>query len=121
MKTGISYLRLLSCLVLLQAGVCSFSQSKGLKTITEKELRYHLEFLGAREFRGRETPSPELEITTLYLGNWLKNAGLRPLMSDGTFYQSVPLTVTYVFQPNTKLMLSRGSGEQIYYFGKGFS
>jgi hypothetical protein len=101
--------------------VCSFSQSKGLKTITEKELRYHLEFLGAREFRGRETPSPELEITTLYLGNWLKNAGLRPLMSDGTFYQSVPLTVTYVFQPNTKLMLSRGSGEQIYYFGKGFS
>jgi hypothetical protein len=119
--TGISYLRILSGVVLLHASIGSFSQSKGLKTITEKELRYHLEFLGAREFRGRETPSPELEIATLYLGNWLKNAGLKPLMGNGTFYQSVPLTVTSVFQPNTRIILSKGSGEQIYYFGKGFS
>ncbi len=99
----------------------SFSQSRGLKTITEKELRYHLEFLGAREFRGRETPSPELEIATLYLGNWLKSAGLKPVMADGTFYQSVPLTVASVFQPDTKITLFKGSGEQVYYFGKGFS
>jgi hypothetical protein len=121
MKTGISYLRLLSRVILLQISLCSFSQSRGLKTITEKELKYHLEFLGAREFRGRETPSPELEIATLYLGNWVKSAGLKPLMGDGTFYQRVPLTVTSVFQPNTKILLSKGSGEQIYYFGKGFS
>jgi hypothetical protein len=121
MKNGISYLRLLCVVVLLQIGMGSFPQSRGLKTITEKELRYHLEFLGAREFRGRETPSPELEIATLYLGNWLRNAGLNTVMSDGTFYQSVPLTVTSVFQPNTKILISKGSGEQLYYFGKGFS
>jgi hypothetical protein len=121
MRTGISFSRFLTCLVLLQACLCSFSQSRGLKTITEKELRYHLAFLGAKEFRGRETPSPELEIATLYLGNWLKNAGLKPLMSDGTFYQNVPLTVTSVFQPNTKITLSKGSGEKVYYFGKGFN
>jgi hypothetical protein len=121
MKTGISYLRLLSCMVLFQVSICSFSQSRGLKTITEKELRYNLEFLGAREFRGRETPSPELEIATLYLGNWLKSTGIKPLMGDGTFYQNVPLTVTSVFQPDTKITLSKGSGEQVYYFGNGFS
>jgi len=66
----------------------SFSQTKGLKTITEKELRYHLEFLGAKEFRGRETPSPELEIATLYIGNWAREAGLKPILKDGSFYQS---------------------------------
>jgi hypothetical protein len=121
MKTGFYYLRLLFCVALLQSSMCSFSQSRGLKTITEKELRYHLEFLGAREFRGRETPSPELEIATHYLGNWLKSAGLKPVMGNGTFYQSVPLTVTSVFQPNTKITLLKGSGEQVYYFGKGFS
>ncbi len=98
-----------------------FSQARGVKTITERELRYHLEFLGASEFRGRETPSPELDIATLYLGNWLKNEGLKPVMDDGTFYQSVPLTVTSVFQPGTKITLLKGSGEQVYYFGKGFS
>ena len=66
-------------------GLC-YSQAKGLKTITEKELRYHLDFLGAKEFRGRETPSHELEIATLYIGNWAKHAGLKPLMPDGSFY-----------------------------------
>ncbi len=106
---------------LLLMTVCSFSQHAGLKTITEKELRYHLEFLGAREFRGRETPSPELEIATLYLGNWLRNAGIKPLMSDGTYYQSVPLTVTSVFQPGTRILIKKRSSDQVYYFGKGFS
>lgn len=96
------------------------SQSKGLKSITERELKYHLDFLGAPEFRGRETPSPELEIATLYIGNWLKNNGLKPLMKDGSFYQSVPLTVTSVFQPGTKISIASGRGEKIYYFGKGF-
>jgi len=121
MKSGISYIWLFFCVCMLQPGTGLFSQSRGLKTITEKELRYHLEFLGAREFRGRETPSPELEIATHYLGNWLKNAGLKPVMKNGTFYQGVPLTVTSVFQPNTRMVLSKGSGEQVYYFGKGFS
>jgi hypothetical protein len=107
-------------LALLPFFMLSYSQSKGLKTITEKELRYHLDFLGAPEFRGRETPSPELEIATLYIGNWVKNSGLKPLMKDGSFYQAVPLTVTSVFQPNTRIIVSEGGSEKIYYFGKGF-
>lgn len=63
----------------------SYSQSKGLKTITKEEMEYHLDFLGAKEFRGRETPSPELEIATLYLGNWAKYNNLKPIMADGSF------------------------------------
>ncbi len=114
-------LRVLFMLAMVPACAVSLSQSRGLKTITEKELRYNLEFLGAREFRGRETPSPELEIATLYLGNWAKYAGLKPIMKDGSFYQSVPLTVTSVFQPDTRIRLSKGNGEQVYYFGKDFS
>ncbi len=113
-------MRVISILILFPIFTLSYSQSKGLKTITEKELKYHLEFLGAPEFRGRETPSPELEIATLYIGNWAKSAGLKPLMKDGSFYQSVPLTVTSVFQPNTRIRISGGGAEKIYYFGKGF-
>ncbi|MCE5345799.1 MAG: M28 family peptidase [Bacteroidales bacterium] len=120
MKKGLFSLRIVSLLLLLPVYGLSFSQSKGLKTITEKELRYHLEFLGAREFRGRVIPSPELEIATLYIGNWVKNAGLKPIMKDGSFYQAIPVTVTSVFQPNTKIRISKGSGEQVYYYGKGF-
>lgn len=108
-------------ILFLAGSVVSTSQTRGLKTITEKELRYHLDFLGAPEFRGRETPSPELEIATLYLGNWLKASGVKPLMPDGSFYQKVPLNVTSVFQPGTKIKVSNGIGEHVYYFGKAFS
>ena len=99
-------------------GLC-YSQAKGLRTITEKELRYHLDFLGAKEFRGRETPSYELEIATLYIGNWAQHAGLKPLMPDGSFYQEVPLNVTSVLYPGTKMVV-RGRSETVYYFGKSF-
>lgn len=95
-------------------------QARGLRMISEKELKYNLDFLGSREFRGRETPSPELEIATLYLGNWAAHTGLRPGMNDGSFYQEVPLTVTSVFQPGTRIVLSRGTSDHVYYFGKDF-
>jgi hypothetical protein len=120
MTKGQFNLHLIIALILITSYTQSFAQSKGIKTITEKDLRYHLSFLGASEFRGRETPSPELEIATLYLGNWVANAGLKPIMKDGSFYQAVPVTVTSVFQPDTKIRISKGNGERLYYYGKAF-
>ncbi|MBI5008077.1 MAG: hypothetical protein HZB98_00130, partial [Bacteroidia bacterium] len=85
MKQGRMVLYMFSAALLLVTYFPAKSQTRGLKTITEQDLRYHLEFLGAREFRGRETPSVELEIATLYIGNWAKHNGLKPLMKDGSF------------------------------------
>jgi hypothetical protein len=99
----------------------AYSQSKGLAAIKENELRYNLNFLGAREFRGRETPSPELEIATLYLGNWAGFTGLKPLLKNNSFYQEVPVTVTSVFQPNTKIRVTKDNDDRIYYFGRDFN
>jgi hypothetical protein len=120
MKKHRIIIRLLFIVIFLPCFGLVFSQSVGLTTITEKELRYHLEFLGAKEFRGRETPSPELDIATLYVANWAKNAGLKPIMQDGSFYQSVPVTLTTVFQPGTSIRVSDGKSEQIYYYGQTF-
>ena len=96
------------------------SQSKGIKTITEDELRYHLDFLGTKEFRGRETPSPELDIASVYISNWAKYNGLNPLMKDGSFYQNVPLNVVSVSQPGTKLTIVKDGIETVWHFGKSF-
>lgn len=112
--------RLFALLLLVSLSVPGYSQSKGLRTITEKELRYHLDFLGAPEFRGRETPSPELEIATLYIGNWLKNNGFKPVMKNGSFYQHVPLTVKSVFQPNTRIRITKSGTDRVFFFGKDF-
>ena len=108
--------------VFIFLGNCvSIGQNKGLRTITEKELRYHLSFLGAEEFRGRETPSAELEIATLYLGNWAKDAGLKALNTDGSFYQTIPITVTSVSPANTRMRIVKDNSEQIFIFGDSFS
>jgi hypothetical protein len=111
---------IISAVILLLLNPLAHSQTKGLKSITEKELRCHLEFLGAREFRGRETPSHELEIATLYIGNWAKHTGLKPLLKNGSFYQEVPLKVTEVSEANTKMKVLNDSYEAVYYFGKSF-
>ena len=115
---AISTLLLLS--MLLPPAGQLFSQSRGLRTITEKELRYHLEFLGAEEFRGRETPSPELDIATLYVANWARSMGLKPGMPDDSYYQPVPVSVTKVLQPGTRITVSGGNSDRIYYFGQSF-
>ncbi len=114
------YFILLLALTALAGYQSIIGQSKGLKTITEDELRYHLGFLGAPEFRGRIMPSPELEIATLYLGNWAKSAGLTPVLPDGSFYQVLPLRVTAVSEPNTRLRVINEKGDQIFYYGKSF-
>lgn len=118
---GVMKIRTTSMLALmLLSAMAGTGQNKGLKTITENELRYHLGFLASPEFRGRMTPSPELEIATVYLGNWAKSAGLSPLLKDGSFYQTIPLKVTLVSEPNTRLRVLNEKGEQVFYYGKSF-
>lgn len=105
--------------MILQSGIL-ISQNRGLKSISEQELKYHLEFIAAPEFRGRQTPSSELEIATLYLGHWAKNNGLRPILNDGSFYQEIPYEVSSISAKGTRIRISEGNGEKFYYFGKTF-
>jgi hypothetical protein len=106
-------------LLLVQSG-CTSSPSKGLKSITEQELRQHLEFIAAPEIMGRPVPSQELEIITLYLGNWAKYAGLKPILSDSSYYQTIPIAVTSVSKTGTRITVTKGSDVNIFYFGKTF-
>ena len=100
--------------------VSLFAQSKGVKIISEEQLRYHLDFLGAKEFRGRETPSSELSIVSLYLANWAKHTGLKSIMPDGSYYQHIPLNVTSVSKTGTKLTVLRDGVESVWFFGNSF-
>lgn len=120
MNKGKLNLFLLSSVIVLCAAATAFSQLKGLKTITEEEVRMHLEFIAADEFRGRETPSTELEICTLYLATMAKHYGLKPILPDGSFYQSIPVDVRSVSPTNTRLRLLSETGEQVFYFLKAF-
>lgn len=120
MRISLLSLRAAAALLLVTISSTAFTQSRGVKTITAAELRYHLEFLGSPLFRGRETPSPELEIATLYITNWLKMAGVKPLLPDGSYCQRVPLTVTAVAPSATAITVTRGTAVTHYAFGEEF-
>lgn len=111
---------LISLVITMITAVSSSGQQRGLATMKENELRRHLEFLAADEFRGRQTPSPELEIATLYLANTAKFMGLKPLLSDGSYYQTIPITVTSPLRANTRLCVINERGELTYYYSRSF-
>ena len=59
-------------------------------TITPQDLYARIEFLASDAMRGRNTPSPELEIAANYLVNQYRLMGFEPGGENGTFFQWWP-------------------------------
>ena len=100
--------------------------SRALEEIRGEDMGFSLEFLGSPEFRGRSTPSAELDIASKYIALTAERIGLKPLMPDGSFYQEVPVEVTTVVPSASRLRLTAASGERVFGFpddatvGRGF-
>lgn len=100
--------------------------SRALEEIRGEDMGFSLEFLGSPEFRGRSTPSAELDIASKYIALTAERIGLKPLMPDGSFYQEVPVEVTTVMPSASRLRLTAASGERVFGFpddatvGRGF-
>ena len=58
--------------------------------ITIDDARARLEFISSDLMRGRDTPSPELNIVASYLVSNYKTMGFTPGGEGGTFYQWYP-------------------------------
>ena len=68
-----------------------FAQKNELKSITENELKAHLEFIASDNMQGRDfgTPIPGLQITADYLKEQCLKMGLKP--GDNKFSQVVKM------------------------------
>jgi hypothetical protein len=114
MKSIKSYLGLAILLLLLLTFGCKSTQQKAVESITEKELKVHLDILASDEFRGRNTPSQELKIASRYIATLAESYGLKPLMPDGSYLQEIPLEVNAIDQAQTRMRLI--IGKRIYNF-----
>ncbi len=81
------------------------SNSAGLKgdadqkltesTVDLNDIKAHIHYLASDEMRGRNTPSPELNIAARYLSTTLMRYGVKPLPGCEDYLQKVPMkTVT---------------------------
>ncbi len=115
--------RILAGLValLVWGGTPGIAQSKGLKAISTRDMKIYLQFLGAKEFRGRSAPSVEINIASKYIALEAERIGLKPLLANGSFFQDVPVEVTTISPAKSSLRLFGDSGEQRFYFPRSFS
>ncbi len=96
------------------------AQTKAVSSIRAEDMMFPLEFLGSREFRGRNTPSPELDIASRYIALMARRMGLKPLLPNGSFYQEVPLEITNLSPVRSCLLLTSETGEQKFFFPQSF-
>ncbi len=114
-------MRILMIALLLGAASCGpgdQAHSRGSKTIRAEDMRFHLRFLGAPEFRGRPTPSAELDIASKYIALTAERIGLKPLMPGGSYYQEVPVEVTTIAPQASRMRLIAGTRESVFNFPK---
>jgi hypothetical protein len=90
-------------------------QQQGLDSITSEELRMHLSFIASDALMGRDTPSPGLKAAAAYLATRVEAYGLKPMMPDGSFLQTIPLGRTRLADSSTLK-----AGDRIFRFPSDF-
>ncbi|GAB1450774.1 M20/M25/M40 family metallo-hydrolase [Draconibacterium sp.] len=107
-------LRIVITLLLIFIGSASFSEEKELKSITENELKAHLEFIAIDYMQGRDfgTPIPGLEITAEYLKSQCLGMGLKP--GQDNFSQTIKMVAIQSDNQNTFLKLKDTNGNEKY-------
>lgn len=99
---------------------CKTAQQRAVESITAEELKVHLDMIASDEFRGRNTPSQELKITSRYIATLAEHYGLKPLMPDGSFFQEIPLDINTINQSDTRIRLISTKGIQSFSFPQDF-
>jgi hypothetical protein len=84
-------------------------------------MKAQMRFLAAREFRGRPAPSVELDIAAKFIALEAERIGLKPLMSNGSFFQDVPVEVTSMSPAKSWLRLISGGREVKFSFPQSFT
>jgi len=94
------------------------------ETVLKTAIEAKVQFLASDEMKGRDTPSPELDLASKYLEAYLKEQGVKPIQEDGSYFQKVEMSSTAPPQSGTLQMADSSfsfSKEMILLSGKDIS
>jgi hypothetical protein len=89
------------------------AQKEGLAAIGKSDLRSYMEFFASDYMAGRETGTPENDISALFLRSNLVRLGLKPAPGTVDYFQKIPLYSTKIDKLNSFLKLVNSDGELI--------
>ena len=94
--------------------------AQAVQTITPSDVYARIEFLASDAMRGRDTPSPELEIVANYLVSQYKQMGFAPGGEGGTFYQWWPFPLRRLSASEASLEFAGTGGSTRLALGRDF-
>ncbi|MDH5589620.1 MAG: M20/M25/M40 family metallo-hydrolase [Gemmatimonadota bacterium] len=101
----------------LGAQAAATDVERAAATITPDDFQWRVEVMAHDSMRGRDTPSPELEETALWIASEFRRLGLRGGAEDGGFLQHYPLESTSIDVASSRIEASTGAvmrfGEEI--------
>jgi hypothetical protein len=68
------------------------SVEQAVNSITQADMYRHIEVMAHDSMRGRDTPSPELDLTAEYIAAEFRRIGLEPGAENDSYIQRYPLT-----------------------------
>jgi hypothetical protein len=86
------------------------------ETITQTDLRAHLEFIASDELEGRDTPSRGLDLAGMYIVSHLQRWGVKPAGENGTYYQTLRFRTDAINAAESRIRI----GGQSFEYGVGF-
>lgn len=101
-------------LLLLLLALHAFSQKKAVESITENELKAHLEFIASDYMQGRDfgTPVPGIDLTANYLKSQCMQMDLKPGGAD--YFQIVEMVSVKQDSENTFFKVTDSNGNAKY-------
>jgi hypothetical protein len=85
--------------------------SRGLKAITAKKVKSHIDFLASDALLGRNTPSAGLDTAAAYIAREFKKYGLQPV--NGSYFSPVPLVIADLGDDNSVEITAQGVNKSL--------
>ncbi len=99
---------------------------KGLRTISEVELKAHVEFLASPELAGRDAPGIGSQIAERYLATRFEEYGLSTMPGLTGYYQEVPLILCKTDYERSLMRVEQGNqkwefkpNQEVFFFPRG--
>lgn len=92
----------------------------GVATVTAADMKARIGFLASDALRGRDTPSPGLEVAAAYIASEFQRMRLEPLGDDGGYLQRYPYTMRRLMADSVRLTIATTGEPESLVFGRDF-
>lgn len=96
--------------IFLSHNIYSQKVNQGLKQITPELLKQHIDYLASDSMKGRDTPSPELDLAADYIAKEFEKLGVKRV--NGSYFQNITFCTKDLDVTNSQLKISLGDSSK---------